>query len=214
MNDKYSQKCADVTFGNKTYAEQQIYKKIDGYSVSEMTLLKENKKSKGLFATKQTWDFMRLLNNFDETKVGSFKYDMYQKQFHMLLDTCSYEKIKTIPKTNTTVESTLKKTVQIKNSEVPDILKEANHMVYWVFVLKWSVYGMIWIQAIEFFMIFMHNNDALAEGPYNKIVIARQVIGLAAVGFCFFCTWGIYQWDGLALVAALSENKCTTDPVM
>lgn len=68
---------------------------------------------------------------------------------------------------------TLTKKIKITAKDLPDVVTEATHMIWWVFVLKWSVYGLIWTQALELSLIYMHNQDVLPEDYYNKILFVR-----------------------------------------
>lgn len=141
--------------------------------------------------------------NFNTDKLKDYTYQMYEKEIQMLLDTCVVDGDQpTDPK------------IQLYSKDVPPIIQKARHMVYWVSVLKWSVYLLIWSQVFELFMIFMHNNEALNESNYNWIINLRHLFGLSCILFCFFCTWGIYKWDGIQMVQALGSHKCSSDAVL
>jgi hypothetical protein len=87
-------------------------------------------------------------------------------------------------------------------------------MLYWIAFFRFFLWGMIYSQICEVFMIFMHDQDVLGESKYHNIMLVRKIWGIICICVCFFCTWGIYQWDGHLRVTALASNKCTNDQAL
>jgi hypothetical protein len=87
-------------------------------------------------------------------------------------------------------------------------------MIYYVQTLHWLVIVNILFMIVEFFMVFMHYNEALPTNVYNKIVICRRGLSILLFGFCALCVWGIYSWKGHHSIHILVENKCTQDVIL
>ena len=135
-----------------------------------------------------------------------------------MLETCTYDDTKVVKTTDPTTKKTTSKTVtykkKISTHDVPGIIQEAGHMLYWISFFRFFLWGMIYSQIFEVFMIFMHDSDVLGESKYNKIMLLRKIWGIICICVCFFCTWGIYNWDGHKMVNALASSSCTNDKAL
>lgn len=73
----------------------------------------------------------------------------------------------------------------------------------------------IYIQIIEFFLIFAHNNDALDKKKYNIFLIIRRLLSILCYGFGIMDLMWIYGWDGHGIMHALSNaQQCHNDIVL
>lgn len=110
--------------------------------------------------------------------------------------------------------STSSHTETIEPKEFPDIIDKATEMIYWVASLHTLLLLCIVFQIFEFFMIFMHYNEALSTPRYNKTVIVRRLINLSFLLFCAFCVWGIYHWNGHQMIHIMAEKQCSEDTIL
>ena len=97
-------------------------------------------------------------------------------------------------------------------------------MIWFVRSLHYSLIVLMFMELIEFSMVFMHRNDALSKKGLDKVFWFRRLV---SIGFLFICVWSfnkIYNWEGHKPIEALaassligdssqgsSDDQCTND---
>ena len=89
--------------------------------------------------------------------MKTFTYDMYQKQYLGMNPGCFYSESYD---PDTKIEITIK--------TMKAIIDETESMIYWVKFPKFFLGIVVAMCVIEFFMVFMHRNEALSKQGYDK----------------------------------------------
>jgi hypothetical protein len=207
FSDLYSTDCPAISVGGDEFRHSRLFRRVESFrNVSEYTLLKENEKNTRTFGTKMAYDLVKILPSYDEEVLKLYNFSMYEKTNINLEEGCSY--------VNTTG-----KNVTLRTREVPGVVSEVHHQVYWVYFIYYFMWVVIWIQVFEYAMVFMHNNDALDASTFNKMYTVKKCMGLVCSFVCLYCIRGVFQWNGKNLhvhtkVTALAESHCTSDVIM
>lgn len=104
--------------------------------------------------------------------------------------------------------------IEITIKTMKAIIDETESMIYWVKFPKFFLGIVVAMCVIEFFMVFMHRNEALSKQGYDKFLLIRRGISFFFMGFALYCFWGIYAWSGHEPVEVLAANKCTNDVIL